>query len=102
MFPSLSRAKRSFCDAQIWVNFAGASLEVASPCESSSRYSLTFIDTLGARSWASISPPVLRSDPTHPALRAKLIEAPTAELEVTPGWSHLPGLTCPRRSRRQS
>src|SRR5881396_3536961 len=80
MFPSSSRAKRSFCDAQIWMNFASVWLEVASR-ESSSRYSLTFIDALCARSWAAISSPVIRFDPARPALRAKLIEAPTGESE---------------------
>src|SRR5882724_6065557 len=35
MCPSLSRAKRSFCDAQIWMNFIGAGVRVPSRCESS-------------------------------------------------------------------
>src|SRR6266700_1759278 len=44
MFPSLSRAKRSFCEAQIWMNCVGASLTVPSRCESLSRWLVVFIN----------------------------------------------------------
>src|SRR5437870_9045471 len=43
MFPTSSRAKRSSCDAQIWMNFAGAWLMVPARCESPLRYSSTLI-----------------------------------------------------------